>query len=72
MKYIASYCHGNFGPVKILVWGTKNWCPRTKIFGKIWSILRKRGALLKFTTAGAHDIIAITSPQKNDLCTEEL
>ena len=26
----------------------------------------------KFTTSGAHDIIAITSPQKNDLCTEEL
>ena len=26
----------------------------------------------KFTTSGAHDIIAITSPQKNELCTEEL
>ena len=26
----------------------------------------------KFTTSGAHDLIAITSPQKNDLCTEEL
>ena len=26
----------------------------------------------KFTTSGAHDVIAITSPQKNDLCTEEL
>ena len=23
-------------------------------------------------TTGAHDVIAITSPQKNDLCTEEL
>ena len=28
--------------------------------------------LTKFTTSGAHDVIAITSPQKNDLCTEEL
>ena len=27
--------------------------------------------LTKFTS-GAHDVIAITSPQKNDLCTEEL
>ena len=26
----------------------------------------------KFTTSGAHDVIAITSPQKNDLCTGEL
>ena len=26
----------------------------------------------KFTTSGAHDVIAITSAQKNDLCTEEL
>ena len=26
----------------------------------------------KFTTSGAHDVIAITSSQKNDLCTEEL
>ena len=26
----------------------------------------------KFTASGAHDVIAITSPQKNDLCTEEL
>ena len=26
----------------------------------------------KFTTSGAHDVIAITSPQKNDLCTEKL
>ena len=26
----------------------------------------------KFTTSGARDVIAITSPQKNDLCTEEL
>ena len=26
----------------------------------------------KFTTSGAHDVVAITSPQKNDLCTEEL
>ena len=26
----------------------------------------------KFTTSGAHDVIAITSPQKNNLCTEEL
>ena len=26
----------------------------------------------KFTTSGAHDVIAITSPWKNDLCTEEL
>ena len=26
----------------------------------------------KFTTSGAHDVIAITSPQKNDLCTEDL
>ena len=26
----------------------------------------------KFTTSDAHDVIAITSPQKNDLCTEEL
>ena len=26
----------------------------------------------KFTTSGAHDVIAITSPQNNDLCTEEL
>ena len=26
----------------------------------------------KFTTSGAHDVIAITSPQKNDLCTEEV
>ena len=26
----------------------------------------------KFTTSGAHDVIAITSPQKNDFCTEEL
>ena len=24
----------------------------------------------KFTTSGAHDVISITSPQKNDLCTE--
>ena len=23
-------------------------------------------------TSGAHDVIAITSPQKNDLCTKEL
>ena len=27
---------------------------------------------IKFTTFGAHDVIAITSPQKNDLGTEEL
>ena len=26
----------------------------------------------QFTTSGAHDVIAITSSQKNDLCTEEL
>ena len=26
----------------------------------------------KFTTSGVHDIIAITSPWKNDLSTEEL
>ena len=26
----------------------------------------------KFTTSGAHDVIALTSPLKNDLCTEEL
>ena len=26
----------------------------------------------KFTTSGAHDAIPITSPLKNDLCTEEL
>ena len=26
----------------------------------------------KFTTSGAHDVIEITSLQKNDLCTEEL
>ena len=26
----------------------------------------------KFTTSGAHDVTSITSPQKNDLCTEEL
>ena len=26
----------------------------------------------KFTTSGAHDVIAITSTQKNELCTEEL
>ena len=26
----------------------------------------------KFTTSGAHDVIAIKSPQKNDLCTKEL
>ena len=26
----------------------------------------------KFTTSGAHDVIAIRSPQNNDLCTEEL
>ena len=26
----------------------------------------------KFTTSGAHDVIAITSPQNNDLCTKEL
>ena len=26
----------------------------------------------KFTTSGAHDVIATTSPQKNDVCTEEL
>ena len=26
----------------------------------------------KFTTSGAHDVIAITSPQQNDLCTEKL
>ena len=24
------------------------------------------------TTSGAHDVISITSPQENDLCTEEL
>ena len=27
---------------------------------------------IKFTTSGAHDVIAITAPQKNDLCTKEL
>ena len=26
----------------------------------------------KFTTSGANDVIAITSPQKNDVGTEEL
>ena len=26
----------------------------------------------KFTTSGVHGVIAIKSPQKNDLCTEEL
>ena len=26
----------------------------------------------KFTTSGAHDVITITLPQKNDLCTDEL
>ena len=26
----------------------------------------------KFTTSGAHDLIAITSPQNNDIYTEEL
>ena len=26
----------------------------------------------KFTTSGAHDVIAITSLQKNDFCTEKL
>ena len=29
-------------------------------------------ACTKFTRSGAHDVIAITSPQKNDLCTKEL
>ena len=33
---------------------------------------RIRWGRTKFTTSGAHDVIAITSPQKNDLCTEEL
>ena len=42
-------------------------------------LARRRSALAryimgrtKFTTSGAHDLIAITSSQKNDLCTEEL
>ena len=26
----------------------------------------------KFTASGAHDVIEITSPRKNDLCTEKL
>ena len=26
----------------------------------------------KLITSGAHDVIAVTSPQKNDLCTEEV
>ena len=34
--------------------------------------LAVRKGLTKFTTFGAHDVIAITSPQKNDRCTEEL
>ena len=28
--------------------------------------------LIKFTISGAHDVLAITSPQKNDLCIEDL
>ena len=35
------------------------------------SISDKKGRT-KFTTSGAHDVIAITSPQKIDLCTEKL
>ena len=41
--------------------------------GRICGTLRymKKGRA-KFTTSGAHDVIAITSLPKNDLCTEEL
>ena len=34
---------------------------------KIWGALSSQHLV-----HGAHDVIAITSPQKNDLCTEEL
>ena len=33
---------------------------------------RVGGATIKFTATGAHDVIVITGPQKNDLCTEAL
>ena len=36
------------------------------------SMRRVGGATIKSTTTGAHDVIAITGPQKNDLCTESL
>ena len=38
---------------------------------RTWTIDTVMGRT-KFTTSGAHDVIAITSPQKNNLCTEEL
>ena len=43
--------------------------PRCSVFATHVYIWKGR---TKFTTSGAHDVIAITSPQKNDLCTEEL
>ena len=44
-----------------------------KWFGIMHRMVSQRAmGCTKFTTSGAHDVIAITSPQKNDLCTEEL
>ena len=41
------------------------------VFTTLGSPLDQSGRA-KFTTSGAHDVIAITSLPKNDLCTEEL
>ena len=35
-------------------------------------VVSKGRTIIKFTTSGAHDVIAIISPQKNDLRTQEL
>ena len=45
----------------------------TLTYSLTWQADRRTGrGHTNFTTSGAHDVIPITSPLKNDLCTEEL
>ena len=52
---------------------TSNVCVNCTIIDLSFEQFHKfRTGRAKLTTSGAHDVIAITSPQENDLCTEEL
>ena len=53
---------------------TSNVCVNCTIIDLSFEQFRHkfRTGRAKLTTSGAHDVIAITSPQENDLCTEEL
>ena len=46
--------------------------PYSRLFWRALKLANWSKGHAKFTTSGAHDVIAITSLPKNDLCTEEL